>query len=106
MKPCGDNFFKLEKKKDFRSACDGVFARLDDQRKQQNSAKNEQQEQYKAAKAAQAGPRLVKGMGSAGAIGSQEEQLLEQVNGFIAMRPANQLLERFCPAIEAVHKNS
>ncbi len=40
--------------------------------------------------------RLVEGMGSANALGSQEEQLLEQVNGFIAMRPSGEWVERFC----------
>ena len=40
--------------------------------------------------------RLVEGMGSANALGSQEEQLLEQVNGFIAMRPTAEWVERFC----------
>jgi len=178
---------------EFRAACDAVFARLDAERKQQNAAKNEQQEQFKAAKAAQAeaakqralkeqqrwpcllekmqacalkatdeakaielwekegdlpkgidsdalqawweqGPdkktsedklrqacigieilagvdsppedkqarmayqmqRLVEGMGSAGAMGTREEQLLEQVNGFIALRPTAEWAERFC----------
>jgi hypothetical protein len=178
---------------DFRAACDAVFARLNAERKQQNAARNEQQEQFKAAKAAQAeaakqralkeqqrwpcllekmqacalkvqdeakatalwekegdlprgidtaaleawweqGPddkpsedqlrqacigieilagvdsppadkkarmayqmqRLVEGMGSANALGSQEEQLLEQVNGFIALRPTTPWVERFC----------
>jgi exonuclease SbcC len=178
---------------DFRAACDAVFARLDQERKQQNAAKNQQQEQYKAAKAEQAeaaklralkeqqrwpnllekmracamktsdekqatelwekesdlprgidtealaawweqGPddkclednlhqacigieilagvdsppedkkarmayqmqRLVEGMGSAAALGSQEDRLLEQVNNFIAMRPTGEWVERFC----------
>ena len=36
--------------KDFRSACDGVFARLDEQRKQQNTARSEQLAQVKAEK--------------------------------------------------------
>jgi len=178
---------------EFRGACDAVFARLDAERKQQNAARNERQEELKAAKAAQAeaakqralkeqqrwptllekmqacalkaadeaeatklwekegdlprgidtealaawwkkGPdkkltendarqacigieilagvdsppedkqarmayqmqRLVEGMGSAGALGNKEEQLVEQVNSFMAMRPTAEWVERFC----------
>ena len=43
---------KLWKK--FRSACDAVFARLDEERKQENAARNERQEQLRAARAEQA----------------------------------------------------
>jgi len=39
--------------KEFRGACDDVFGRLDKQRKAQNAARSEQQEQFKAAKIAQ-----------------------------------------------------
>ena len=173
--------------KDFRGACDGVFARLDDQRKQQNAARNERAEEAKAraeqakaralkeqqrwpnlldrmkacalkaedekkatklwekegdiprgieaealeawwdqgvddktpeddlreacialevlvgvdsppedkkARMAYQMQRLVEGMG--GGQGDHEERLLEQVNGFIAMRPAGVWVERFC----------
>ena len=45
--------------KDFRGACDGVFARLDDQRKQQNAARNERAEEAKA-RAEQAKARALK----------------------------------------------
>ena len=177
--------------KDFRGACDGVFARLDDQRKQQNAARNERAEEakaraeqakaralkeqqrwpnlldrmkacaLKAEKAKKAtklwekegdiprgietvaleawweqGPddkfpedelrqacialevligvdsptedkqarmayqmqRLVEGMG--GGQGDQTQILLEQVNGFIAMRPTGVWVERFCEGVE------
>ena len=43
--------------------------------------------------------RLVEGMG--GGLSDPEERLLEQVNGFIAMRPPGAWLERFCAGIEA-----
>jgi hypothetical protein len=181
---------------EFRGACDAVFGRLDQQRKQQNAARNEQQAQAQAAKQAkleqakqrtlkeqqrwpcllgrlracalkaedeekatelwlregdiprgietdaleawwEQGPddklpenelldacigieilagvdspakdkkarmayqmqRLVEGMGS-GQL-DQEQRLLEQVNGFIAMRPPGAWVERFCSGIEA-----
>lgn len=178
--------------KDFRAACDAVFARLDDQRKQQNAARNERAEEAKArseqararalkeqqrwpnlldkmkacalkaksgkkasklwekdgdipkgieAAALEAwwekGPakkpgenelrqacialevlvgiesppedkkermayqmqRLVEGMGSRQV--NQEQNLLEQVNGFIAMRPPGEWVERFCGGVDA-----
>ena len=183
--------------KDFRGACDGVFARLDDQRKQQNAARNERAEEAKArAEQAKAralkehqrwpnlldkmqacalkaekekkatklwekegdiprgietealeawweqGPddktpedelrqacialevligvdsppedkqarmayqmqRLVEGMG--GGQGDQTQILLEQVNGFIAMRPLGVWVERFCQSVNAAQPGS
>jgi exonuclease SbcC len=173
--------------KEFRSACDAVFGRLDDQRKQQNAVRNERAEEAKArAEQAKAralkeqqrwpnllekmractskakdekkatklwqkegdipreietsaleawweqGPdnslsdddlrqacialevlvgadsppedkearmayqmqRLVEGMGSG--HGDQNQQLLDQINEFIAIRPAGEWVERFC----------
>jgi hypothetical protein len=41
--------------------------------------------------------RLVEGMG--GQQGDQEQLLLEQVNGFIAKRPAGVWVERFCGGV-------
>ena len=179
---------------DFRGACDGVFARLDDQRKQQNAARNERAEEAKAraeqvkaralkeqqrwpnllekmqacalktekekkatklwekegdiprgieaealeawweqgsddklpedklrqacialevligvdspaedkqARMAYQMQRLVEGMGSG--QGDQTQRLLEQVNGFIAMRPTGVWVGRFCGGIKVEH---
>jgi exonuclease SbcC len=173
--------------KEFRQACDDVFARLDDQRKQQNAARNERAEEAKArveqvkaralkeqqrwpnllqkmqacalkakdekkatklwekvgdipkgietealkawweqgpddktpedelreacialevligvdsppedkkARMAYQMQRLVEGMG--GQQGNQEQLMLEHVNGFIAMQPPGEWVERFC----------
>ena len=44
--------------------------------------------------------RLVEGMGSG--QGDSQQRLLEQVNGFIAMRPPREWVERFCAGVEAV----
>jgi len=43
--------------------------------------------------------RLVEGMGSGPT--DTKQQLLEQINGFIAMRPATEWLERFCNGVGA-----
>jgi exonuclease SbcC len=166
--------------KEFRAACDGVFGRLDEQRKVENSAKNERAEQArlraqqkrerwprlldrmqacalksedaekatglweredsipsgidkealaawwengcdldasedalreaciameilievesppedKEARMAYQMQRLLEGMGSA--QGEHDDRLLDQVNAFIAMRPPEPWLERFC----------
>jgi hypothetical protein len=49
--------------------------------------------------------RLVEGMGSAGAQRSREEQLLDQLNGFIALTPPDSWVERFCAAVETARKH-
>jgi hypothetical protein len=50
--------------------------------------------------------RLVEGMGSASGQGSKEEQLLEQVNGFVALRPTGEWVEYFHLSTETIRVNS
>jgi len=45
--------------------------------------------------------RLVEGMGTLHT--GREDQLLELVNGFVAMRPKGAWVERFCGVVEALH---